>query len=150
MQTKFYSKRDDKYKWILLAISLVLGAFLIYFALDNEGEEQDRLPNYEGLPVIVIDSFGEDLAPNVEELEKEIDGRTMRLYTSSQRYDGNFKLYMEDPFKSLASKAEPLVESDIVINARGQSSLRYPKKQYTIRLEDEAGFENPQGLWTRY
>lgn len=108
--------------------------------------ETVNLSFYENLPVIVIDSFGEDLEPNSQLKETKVNNRSMMLYTNSDRYDGNLKLYYTDPYKYGNSEAKPALDTDIIINARGQSSLEYPKKQYTVRFVDEDGYENPQEL----
>ncbi len=142
-ESKFYSQKRGIWKIILLLISILLFTLLVYFAFkSNIGLEE--VPFQKDLPVIVIDSFGQKLDPKSVLEENIINGKKMELYTNSKKYDGNFKIYNKDPYKTGSSREKAILDTDIVINARGQSSLSYPKKQYTIRFIQENGLENPQ------
>ena len=57
----------------------------------------------------------------------------------------NFKLYEPDDYgyTSICGSVEPTLQTNIIINTRGQSSLSSPKKQYTVAFKDEDGIENP-------
>lgn len=97
------------------------------------------------LPVIVIDTNGQDITITPEIEEVEVDGIIKLQAPKSERFKAGLSLYRTNPFET-STLLKPEVESDIIINTRGQSSLRYQKKQYTIRLVDENGYNNPKEM----
>lgn len=100
------------------------------------------------LPIMVIDTNGQVIESNLEKKEVEINGVEREVFQPSKKYQVSMKLYEPNlaGYTVVDKNATPTVESDLVINVRGQSSLRYKKKQYTIRLIDEYELENPQEL----
>lgn len=80
----------------------------------------NAFPGYESeLPVIIIDTYGKDVT-------KEKSTATMYIYNKEINKPGD----------------APDVVSLIDIKLRGQSSLEFPKKQYSIHTKNEDGTNN--------
>lgn len=141
-ETKFFSNEK---KHMNAFFFIVLGAvflFFIFLALDFEEEDSQGVFS-EQLPVIVIDTKGQEIDEMPGEQEEFVNDNLVTLQENSKRYKASLSLYNSDP--NLASfKLDSEFDTDIVINTRGQSSLSYPKKQYTVRFVDENGYKNPK------
>lgn len=142
-RTEFYGKKSPRPRIFFLGLVLVILSALVVLALRLDDEE-DEWTYDMGLPIILIDTGGETLDPNVEMEETMVNGEPMMLYGNSERYKASLKLYYRDPYDFGDKGVRPEMETDVVMNVRGQSSLTYPKKQYTLRFVDEMGFENPK------
>ena len=141
-ETKLVSKEK---KHISAFFFLILGGvflLFIFLALDFEEKESQVIFNNQ-LPVIVIDTNGQAIDEMPLKEEELINGNLIELQKNSKRYKASLSLYNSDP--NLASyKLDSVIDTDIIINTRGQSSLNYPKKQYTVRFVDENGYKNPK------
>lgn len=118
---------------------------------ENKVDNATTFNNYtieNNLPVMVIDTNGQQIESTLEKKEVEINGIKRQLNQPSKKYEVNMKLYEPDLYTDtiINQDATPILESDMVINVRGQSSLKYEKKQYTIRLIDDYKLKNPQEL----
>ncbi|GFN35680.1 CotH kinase family protein [Tepidimicrobium xylanilyticum] len=95
------------------------------------------------LPIIVIDTNGQKIEAKKDYIETTINDRTMKIHYKSPKYQAKLKLYEPiDGYTCICKEGSPTLETDILINVRGQSSLLNPKKQYTINFIDESGHEN--------
>lgn len=143
-KTRVYSKKRKQPVLIMLMLSLITFSGLMLFILINP---QEKVPSVfdGGLPVIVIDTNNQDIAHFPELIETIIGGEIQTQRPNSDQFIANLSVYLTDPHSS-TSKISAQLNSDIVINTRGQSSLYYPKKQYTVRLVDKNGFENHQEM----
>lgn len=142
-ETRLYSSRKQKTTVFLF---LMLGAFLVFIvfiALDKEENENSSAVFTGQLPVVVIDTQGQAMDDRPIYSESIVEGNSVLLQENTKRYKASFNLYNSDPFQA-AHLLDSSLETDIIINARGQSSLAYPKKQYTLRFIDDNEFENPQ------
>lgn len=141
-ESKIYSSRKKKINAILFV--LLAGVFLVFIVMALNDEEEESKPIFtKQLPVIVIDTNNQDI--NVKQVSREeiIDGELVKIREDSPRFKVNLSLYNQDPFDN-NFKIKPEISTDTIINTRGQSSLAYPKKQYTMRFVDDNDFENPQ------
>ncbi|MGB3159952.1 MAG: CotH kinase family protein [Carnobacterium sp.] len=158
--TKFVKKKG-KMRTLLFLVFMITGFLLIlnlYLSPPDEKNEvveandsdvtEMTVDKKNNLPIMVIDTNGQTIDSNLEKKEVEINGIERDVFQSSEKYQVSMKLY--EPNLSghtiINKNAKPTVESNMVINVRGQSSLRYKKKQYTIRLVDEYDLKNPQEL----
>lgn len=141
-ETKIYSTRKNRAAAFFFVILSILLIFLIYAAVGNDKEVSDKVFSQQ-LPVIVIDTNGQIMDDTPLYSEEMVQGNSVLLQENTKRYKASFNLYNSDPFKA-AHALDSSIETDIIMNARGQSSLAYPKKQYTVRFVDDNEFENPQ------
>ncbi|NLV88167.1 MAG: hypothetical protein GX021_02185 [Tissierellia bacterium] len=143
-------------KWKISIYLSILSVMLIFFVKINSKHEPNEdlkhksirkancsCPIDNNLPIIVIDTKGQKIVANQDYVETTINDRFMQLHDKSPKYSATLKLY--EPiagYTSICKEATPTLETDILINVRGQSSLLNPKKQYTISFRDENGEEN--------
>ena len=158
MKQTTYVKKN---KWIhFVYLVLFVGLFVLianaYFDSSKETESNQTANNSDegllltkgakNLPILVIDTNGQTIEANTEEKEIEVNGVPRKVNQASERYTVDLKLYEPGVTGQtvIDSKAVPTMASKVVMNVRGQSSLRYKKQSYTIRLVDEYGLKNPQ------
>lgn len=100
------------------------------------------------LPILVIDTNGQEIESNLEKKEIEVNGIMRKVNQPTKKYKASMKLYEPglSGYTIIGQNESPTIESELIINVRGQSSLKYRKKQYTIRLVDEYDLKNPQAL----
>ncbi|MGI6169456.1 MAG: CotH kinase family protein [Christensenellales bacterium] len=93
------------------------------------------------LPIVVVNFYGEPLAPTVWNDQKgyrePIEGDPF--------VEGTFALYNSAAGINRLSDA-PVAETDIRARLRGNSSLSFAKSQYLIKMYDEDGTKNKQDL----
>lgn len=143
-KTKVYN-RQQRYITIFLFLVLLGGLSFIVLSAFHDNESQSNEIFEDQLAVMVIDTNNQNIDDVPEKITENINGEIVELPQKSKRYKANMALYYENPFDA-SHRLDQVVETDIIINTRGQSSLTYPKKQYTVRLIDENEFENPQEL----
>lgn len=143
-KTRVYSKKRKQPILIMLMLSLIIFVGLMLFIIINP---QEKVPSVfdGGLPVIVIDTNNQDIAHFPDLKETIINGQTQMQRPNSDQFIANLSVYLTDPYITQGI-VKPQLSSEIVINTRGQSSLYYPKKQYTVRLIDKNGYENHQEM----
>nr|WP_300002581.1 CotH kinase family protein [Tissierella sp.] len=160
MKTTKYSKQSGKSKLFFLGLVIFAFVAMVNIYLNPHKEELDidaisssNPPHaseiiQNNLPIVIIDTNGQQIEGNTERKEVVINGIKRRLVQPSKKYNVNFKLYEPNfyGYTSIDEKAVPSLESNATINVRGQSSLKYEKKQYTLRLVDEGGLKNPQEI----
>lgn len=140
-KTKVYTNKSKKPLLIIFMMFLIIFTIYIFLVLIQPQKEAVNVFG-ERLPVLVIETFNQDIKVVPEVVETIVDGKVMRETPNSEKFKANLSLYTQDPHTT--NNLKPQLVSEIVINTRGQSSLHYPKKQFTVRLVDENGFENPQ------
>lgn len=146
-------------KWgkiLFLAAIIVALVNYIYFLKNHEPIEVHKhipirkencdCPIDNNLPIIIIDTNGQLIEAKPDYIETSVNGRVMNLRDKSPKYTAKLKLYEPDEYTSICEEGVPTLETDILINVRGQSSLANPKKQYTISLKDKNGKENHQEI----
>ncbi|NBI06132.1 CotH kinase family protein [Senegalia massiliensis] len=147
MRNQKIIKKNKKIKYYIISFFLLLMIFIfVYFIKitidieETKGEDEninvDKEDNVgkNNLPIIVIDTNGEKIETN-----NSVNDLNGKLITkSSPKIKSKFKLYDVYNFPEEVS-----IEEDITINVRGQSSLKFPKKQYTIRFIDDKNREKP-------
>lgn len=93
------------------------------------------------LPIVVVDFYGEPLAPTVWNEQKgyrePIEGTPF--------VEGTFALYNNTAGLNRLNDS-PSMETDIRARLRGHSSLSFAKNQYLIKMYDENGAKNRQDL----
>ncbi|NLK44551.1 MAG: hypothetical protein GX300_09175 [Tissierellia bacterium] len=140
-------------KYIYFSIFLLILIFIVKNIINYEPNEDLKhkplsngncdCPQVNNLPVIVIDTKGQKIEANKDYVETTINDRTMNLHDKSPKYLASLKLYEPiDGHTCVCQEGVATLESDILINVRGQSSLINPKKQYTINFKDQNGEEN--------
>lgn len=144
------SNKRKNYKLLFLIILILVSLSILYIALDTtfkntDGEKLDNTKH--DLPIIIINTYGKKIEVNPDVKEVEINDRKFRLNRGNPKYKANLKLYEPNLYGEISIiKNKPSLETDIIMNIRGQSSLRYPKKQYTIRFIDKKDNKNPQEI----
>ncbi|WP_062532738.1 CotH kinase family protein [Jeotgalibaca dankookensis] len=160
MKQTFYRKKRKTSYFLFLGLISTLLVFILFVSLTpplNEADEPGkRIPDSNvsteikenNLPIIVIDTKGQTIEANLEKEKVEINGLVRELRKATEKYEANMKLYEPNAsgYTEIGENAKPSVETNITLNIRGQSSLTYDKKQYTIRLVDEDNEKNPQTL----
>lgn len=154
--TRFISKKRKKYTGLYVSIMAIVFFLMInlYLSTSNSDEQREDVSvtnsykQQNNLPIMVIDTDGQEIESNMEKKEVEVNGIVREVTQPSQKYMVHMKLYEPNLYTDISKsqKATPTVESNMVINTRGQSSLKYKKKQYTIRLTDDYDLSNPQEL----
>lgn len=143
-------------KWIKIIFLTILIFILILsinFNLKSETVEVVKnepkrregctCPLDNNLPIIVIDTKGQKIEVNIEYVETTVNGRVVSIHDKSPKYLATLKLYEPvDGYTSICQTATPTLETGILINVRGQSSMLNPKKQYTVNFIDKKGNEN--------
>lgn len=157
---RFINSKRKIYKVLLLSFILIMliGMVSLYLNPPDEAIHLDAISSSNppkiselqknSLPIIIIDTDGQDIEGNMNKTEVEINGVKRMVVEPSSKYNVEFKLYEPNfyGYTSISENAVPTVKSDMVMNVRGQSSLMYDKKQYTIRLIDEYGLANSKPL----
>lgn len=110
------------------------------------GNENCVCPTDNNLPIIVIDTHGQLVEAKPDYIETTVNGRVMNLRDKSPKFAATLKLYEPGGYTCICDEGVPTLETDILINVRGQSSMVNPKKQYTISLRDKNGEENYQEI----
>lgn len=151
------SKKNKWFKPCFLIVIVILTITFVFTSLniaDRPLELNESLtinlpdcncPRDNNLPIIVIDTNNKVIEAN-SGLENMIINETEReVLNKSLKYDASLKLYEPNKYgyTCICNSSEPPLVTNITINARGQSSLNNPKKQYTIAFKDENGLENP-------
>ena len=117
--------------------------FFIYQSIDyNKDKESEKL-FLTDMPVLIIDTHGQSMIDETINQETDVNGTLLELKQNSKKYKASLNLYLSDPYEVNASK-KAHISTDIILNTRGQSSLTFPKKQYTVRFVDENGYGNPK------
>lgn len=143
--TKIYTKKTSKGKILFLFTILGILICLLFVAFDFP--DKDASQDFSGpLPVIIIHTNGQILDENPGRKDLVMNDQLVNVNNKSPRFSANLELYEKSPYDSKNSQIQPILQTDIIINTRGQSSLAYPKKQYTVRLIDDKGFKNPQEI----
>ncbi|UJF15413.1 CotH kinase family protein [Jeotgalibaca sp. MA1X17-3] len=154
--TKFIRKKRKKYG--VLYVMLMIALFFLIISVYQSSPTSEVSVNQpfisgtdsrqHNLPIMVIDTNGEEIEPSLERKEAEVNGMSRNLFLPTEKYAVQMKLYEPNLYSEqlLSQKITPTLESDLIINIRGQSSLKYDKKQYTIRLIDDYKLENAQPL----
>lgn len=155
-QTKFISKKNKKYIFLYLIVFIAAFFLMINLYLSSPDSEKkvgnaatsNSYENQENLPIMVIDTKGQDIEASIEKKEVEINGVKRNVFQPTEKYTVKMKLYEPNLFTgtTVDETSTPILESDMIMNIRGQSSLKYEKKQYTIRLIDDYGLKNNQSL----
>lgn len=154
IQTKFISKKKNYIIFylffLILTFFLLINVYLSWSKEEQAGEAKtsNSYKSQHGLPIMVIDTKGQEIEASLELEKVEINGVKREVLKPTEKYTVEMKLYDPNLFAdaSVDETASPLLESDMIMNIRGQSSLKYEKKQYTIRLIDKHGLESPQEL----
>lgn len=157
-----HSTYGRKRQWHLFYLILCSSCFLLvmygYYALNNESttERAASATSHEfalaktthHLPVLVIDTKGQEIEGNTEKKVAQVNDFSWELNQVSPQYTVDLKLYEPDLLgkTDISAGAVPTLDTKLVMNVRGQSSLVYDKKQYNLRLVDQEGQENPQEL----
>lgn len=143
-------------KWFKFIYFLILITILIFFLKKNSKSEPVAVlidkpkrrencicPLDNNLPIIVIDTKGQEIQVNMDYVETTVNDRIVRFHEKSPKYLATLKLYEPiDGYTCICHAGTPTLETDILINIRGQSSLVNPKKQYTVNFIDENAEEN--------
>ena len=155
---KVIIKEESKWtKWMFLLVVALLGIFIYTINIypnktsevvnqQLEHEADCTFPIDSNLPIIVIDTNNQKIEVDKEYVKTVVNERERQILRKSPKYiNVDFKLYEKDAsgYVNICGGAHPTIESKIRINARGQSSLSNPKKQYTIGFQNEDGSENP-------
>lgn len=114
-KTEFYGKKSPKPRIFFLGLVLVILSALVVLAFRLDDEE-DEWTYDMGLPIILIDTGGETLDPNVEMEETMVNGEPMMLFGNSERYKASLKLYYRDPYDFGDKGVRPEMETDVVMN----------------------------------
>ncbi|GMG97946.1 hypothetical protein [Tepidimicrobium xylanilyticum] len=85
------------------------------------------------LPIIVIDTNGQKIEAKKDYIETTINDRTMKIHYKSPKYQAKLKLYEPiDGYTCICKEGSPTLETDILINVRGQSSLLNQKSNIPL------------------
>lgn len=103
-------------------------------------------PLDRNLPVFVIHTDGQDIHEMPERSAAAVYRTEVFLWNPSPKHRVMLTLYEPGGYgyTCLCGAAEPSFSQDITISLRGQSTLSYEKKQYSLTFEDEEN--NAQSL----
>ena len=140
----FISNRKKRYRLLFLIFTLII-SLSIFYIFYNESKESSSVIDSGSMPIIIIDTNGQKIESNKEKEETKVGDRTIGIYQESSKYNVKLSLYENRNYKDIFENKDvkPTVTTDAVINTRGQSSLNYDKKQYTIRFVKEGNSKNP-------
>lgn len=159
-KTEIISKRKRIYDIVFVVIILFISSSIVYISFNPPKQDKHAketiLPETDSwvhdkdnnLPILVIDTKGKKIQHSIGSKKVKVNDKVMNISEKSPKYKANLKLYEPNIYGyiSISHRTKPTLDTDIIINIRGQSSLFYPKKQYTIRLVDENNMENPKEL----
>ncbi len=159
-KTEIISKRKRIYDIVFVVIILFISSSIVYISFNPPKQDKHAketiLPETDSwvhdkdnnLPILVIDTKGKKIQESIGSKKVKVNDKVINISEKSPKYKANLKLYEPNiyGYTSISHRTKPTLDTDIIINIRGQSSLFYPKKQYTIRLVDENNMENPKEL----
>lgn len=144
---------------LLIALLLVAGGAyivgLFYLDVSHEPEPVEPVrrqgctcPTDRTLPTFVLNTHGQDIHILPKKQKAAVYGTTMELYEPSPRYTVDVEVYepQQHGYTCTCGAADPTVTRSAVISLRGQSSLSFEKKQYTLNFLDEDGNAQPLPL----
>ena len=142
-KTQFFSNRNNKHKLLFLILALITSLIIIYIFYDNLNQSTPTTDS-QTLPILIIDTKGQEITSNKEAEDKIVGDRKIGIYKESPKYNVNLKLYENKSYKDISEKGKinSTIDTDAVINVRGQSSLTYDKKQYTVKFVNKDNSEN--------
>lgn len=143
-KTHFTSSRKNRYKLLFLIFTLLISLSIVYIFYDDS-EQSIHENNQGGLPILIIDTYEQEIKTNKQKEETQVGNRTVGLNKGSPKYNVNIKLYENKRYDEIIEKGNinPIINTNAIINVRGQSSLNYDKKQYTMRFINQDGSQNP-------
>lgn len=139
-------KNKNLIKIVSMIILIILLFYINFISYKSNGEIKEVSTNVSikpaqdapddfTLPIIVINTNGEKINEQVNQVEKN----GVYLYEEAQKCNATFTLYN-------GNMESPEINENITINVRGQSSLSLPKKQYTINFKEDDKEKNVEIL----
>lgn len=159
MKTEIYSSYKRKI-WAAALSGLVVLAIAVAVLMglmgSTESPDTEKVagrregcvcPMDLNLPIVVIDTHGQDIniVPPYIESTTFSDQITL-LHETSPKYEVDINIFApgEYSYTCVCGKAEPALTQHALISLRGQSSLKMPKKQYSIKFISNDGLDAPR------
>lgn len=161
MKTRIYSGYHRRWLALLLLVFLLAVGGLYFVSIYRESQSPAQREvvtpvRREGcdcaldhnLPVLVVDTNGQDIHTVPDKVQAEVYGQLMELHEPSTRYAVDVAVYEpgEYGYTCTCGAAAPSATRPATISLRGQSTLSAPKKQYTLNFVDEEGNDQPLSL----
>ncbi len=142
----------------IMVMLVIAGAGAWAFYEDNEDTERIitepvrrdgcTCPLDRNLPIFFINTAGQDINTVPERMVITDYKTEVLLWEPSPRYRVMLTLYEpgEYGYTCICGGEEPSFSQEVTISLRGQSTLGYEKKQYSLTLEDDEYNDQPRSL----
>lgn len=155
-------KRNKTTKLAFLFLLFVVLAGISFFSLFREKEErkEEKVTKSDihleqctcsreyNLPIIMIDLKGQEIPLNTEYVQREINGVEYNIASAQEKILVELSVYepLEKGYTCTCGAVPPVITSLAYLNIRGQSSVSFPKKQYSIKFVKEDLSQNDVAL----